>query len=184
MSLRQTDDKPAPAWNIEPVANGLSRVELPDGRVLAFHDAQVVGFNLFEAQRRASRGARARSQAVAGLYSRDDGTWEVSDPLMELDFVGDLAAGVLLANAALEGLADDLAVTDWSSIRGELWEKLVRLRGLRAGLVSPRPVAEDPGIFGLLMRGDADTCAEDAIALVRALRPELAPEVLLQSPIT
>src|SRR4051812_38070000 len=135
---------PIAARNIEPVANGVSRVELPDGRVLAFHDAQVVGFNLFEAQRRASRGARARGQAVAGLYGRDDGMWEVSNPMKELDFVGDLAAGVVLSNAALDGLANDAALTDWSSIRGELWEKLVRLRSLRAGLVSARPVAEDP----------------------------------------
>jgi hypothetical protein len=61
--------------------------------------------------------------------------------------------------------------------------RLVRLSGLRDGLVSPRAVPEDPGIFGRFLRGDADTCAEDAIAVVRALQPELAPAYPLQSPL-
>jgi hypothetical protein len=148
--------------------------------VLAFRDAEVVGYNLFEAQRRAGRGARGRGQVVAALYRRDDGMWEVSDPIRELDFIGDLAAAVLLSCAALDGLGDH--TTDQLERGSALRGKVARLRGLRDALVRPSPGAEGPGIFGLLLRGDADTCADDAIAVVRALRPELAPAALLQSP--
>ena len=57
----------------------LSRVELPDGRVLEFRGENVVGFNLTEAQRHARRGARARRLALTDLYRRDDdGVWRIA----------------------------------------------------------------------------------------------------------
>jgi hypothetical protein len=118
---------------------------------------------------------------IAGLYRRDDGMWEVSDPTKELDVMGDLAAAVLLAYAAVEGLANQ-AIAEPGEVSisgGALWERLMRLRRLHDALVRPRPVPEDPGIFGHLMRGDADTCAEDAIAVASAVRPELTPPLLL-----
>jgi hypothetical protein len=197
------------------------RVELPDGRVLAFRGSQVVAFNLFEAQRRARRGTRTRRQAVADAYRRDDGTWEISDPNEELDLMSDLAAAVLFSYAALEGLGnltieelDPAAIVEverdgktievsrgrmehtlsvWEklslvvpaftgkpSIAGTaLWDRLMRLRRLHDALVHPRSPVGTPGILGLLMRGDADTCAEDAIAVVRTVRPELLPTALL-----
>lgn len=40
------------------------RVELRDGRVLAFGGVSVVGFNLAEAQRHARRGTRIRQRAT------------------------------------------------------------------------------------------------------------------------
>jgi hypothetical protein len=161
----------------------LSRVELPDGRVLAFRDVQVVGFNLFEAQQRASRGAHGRSQVIAELNPRDDGMWQVSDPVKGMDFVGELAAAVLLSYAAVEGLGKyAIDQMEQGAIGGVLWDKFVRLRRLRDELVRPRPAPQDSGILGRFMRGDADTCAEDAIAVVRALRPEFAPAMLLQAP--
>jgi hypothetical protein len=56
---------------------------------------------------------------------------------------------------------------------GVLSDKLARLCRLRDALL------EDPQVIGLLMRGDADTCADDAIAVVRALRPEFLPPDLV-----
>jgi hypothetical protein len=56
-----------------------------------------------------------------------------------------------------------------------LSERLVRLWRLRDGLVRPQPAPEGPDIFGMLVRGDADSCADDAMAAVRALRPEFLP---------
>ena len=202
----------------------VSRVELADGRVLAFRGAQVVGYNLFEAQQHARRGVRARRHAVANLHRRDDGTWEISDPTEELDLARNLGAAVLLSYAALEGLGnhtiDEMrkdatvelerdgetitlgreemwvlsvpeklsvvvpAFTEKPSIEGTaLWGKVERVCSLRDGLVSRalRPVAQDPEVLGRLYRGDADSCAEDAIAVVRALRPELLPPVLLDA---
>jgi hypothetical protein len=202
-------------------ALAILRVELRDGRVLALRDPQVVGFNLFEAQRRARRGGRTRRQAVADLFRRDDGTWRISDPMTELDLVSDLAAAVLFSYSALEALGNDTieqlkpsasvhverdgqrlavrrdrmeemlsvpeklsvvvpAFTGKPSIRGTaLWRRLMRICRLREGLALPIDRApNDPGIFGPLIRGDADRCADDAIAAVRTLRPELLPPVL------
>jgi len=203
----------------------VSQVELPDGRVLAFRGAQVVGYNLFEAQWHARRGVRARSHAIANLHRRDDGTWEISDPTEELDLARNLGAAVLLSYAALEGLGNHTieemrqdatvelerdgetitlgrekmervlsvpeklsvvvpAFTGKPSIEGTaLRGKLERLCSLRDGLVNRalHPVAQDPEILGRLYRGDADSCAEDAIAVVRALRPEFLPSVLLDA---
>jgi hypothetical protein len=203
----------------------VSRVELPDGRVLAFRGAQVVGFNLFEAQWHARRGARTRRHAVGNLHRRDDGTWEISDPTEELDVARDLGAAVLLSYAGLEGLGNRtieemrkdatveferdgetitlgrdqmervLSVPEKLSVvvpaftrkpsieGGALWGKLERICSLRDGLVggASHRVAQDAEILGRLYRGDADTCAEDAIAVVGALRPEFLPSILLDA---
>lgn len=142
----------------------LSRLELPDGRVLAFRGEHVVGFNLIEAQRHARRGARARCEALADLYHRDDGLWGIGDPNNELDLLSELAAAVLFASAAVEALGNDSG--------GELSTQVDRLRRLRDELVHPQA---GPAVFGRLLRGDADTCAEDAIAVVKARRPDLLP---------
>lgn len=148
----------------------LSRVELPDGRVLAFRGDDVVGFNLIEAQRHARRGARARRQAVTNLYRRDDGLWGIGDPNNELDLLSDLAAAVLFSSAAVEGLGN---------VSGRrLSDKVVRLRRLHDAIVHPQAGPGDGAVFGRLLRGDADTCAEDAIAVVSALRPDLLPAEL------
>jgi hypothetical protein len=143
----------------------MPQVELRDGRVLAFGGTPVVGFNLAEAQRHARRGARTRQQAIADVYRRDDGAWGVGDPNKELDVVSDLAAAVLFSHAALEGLRAS--------------ERLPHARDLHDGLVHPRPGPDDTAVFGRLLRGDADTCADDAIAVVRALRPDLLPSDLI-----
>ena len=82
------------------------RVELPDGRLLAFRGDQVVGFNLIEAQRHASRGTRTRLKAMEELYRRDDGMWGIGDPSTEIDLFSDLAAAVLFSFAAVDGLGD------------------------------------------------------------------------------
>jgi hypothetical protein len=87
------------------------------------------------------------------------------------------------------------AFTEKPSIRcGVLWGKLIRICRLHDGLVRPidgdsdairedgrrsRPDPNEPGIFGLFLRGDADACAEDAIVLVSALRPEFLPPDLI-----
>lgn len=89
------------------------------------------------------------------------------------------------------------AFTGTPSLKGDaIWGKFVRLRRLRDGLVHPknrgsnplrsgtpdlRPDPRDPGIYGQLMRGDGDTCAEDSLALVRALRPEFLTEHVMES---
>jgi hypothetical protein len=145
----------------------LSRIELPDGRVLAFRGEHVVGFNLIEAQRHARRGARTRQEAVTDLYRRDDGLWGIGDPSKELDLVSELAAAVLFSAAALDGLG--------SNGGGALSGSVVRLRRLRDELVHPHVGPDDMSVFGRLLRGDADTCADDAIAVVKALRPDLLP---------
>ena len=145
----------------------LSRVELPDGRVLAFRGDDVVAFNLIEAQRHARRGARARREAVTDLYRRDDGLWGIGDPNNELDLLSDLAAAVLFSCAAVEGLGNVSG--------GKLSNKVVRLRRLRDELVHPQAGPDHMAVFGRLLRGDADTCADDAIAVVKALRPDLLP---------
>jgi hypothetical protein len=129
----------------------------------------MVTFNLIQAKRHARRGARTRRDAVAQLYRRDDGMWGIADPSSELDLFSDLAAAVLFSFAAVEGLADAAA--------GALPE-LVRLRRLRDGLVGTQAEPGDTTIFGRLLRGDADSCADDAIAYVRALRPDLVPSEL------
>jgi hypothetical protein len=148
-----------------------SRVELPDARVLAFRGEGAVGRNLAEARRLAHRGVRARDQAIAELYRRDDGVWEIIDPGKELDLMSDLSAAILFSYAAIEGIADPaVAGIGEADGLGETW---LRLCSLHDGIVG-----RHPGIFGRLMRGDADTCAEDAIALVRALRPRLLPSVM------
>ena len=66
---------------------------------------------------------------------------------------------------------------------GALWAKLERICSLRDGLVggASHRVAQDAEIIGRLYRGDADTCAEDAIAVVGALRPEFLPSILLDA---
>jgi hypothetical protein len=142
---------------------------LPDGRLLEFRADQVVGFNLIEAQRHARRGARTRREAIEELYRRDDGMWGIGDPSSEMDLFSDLAAAVLFSFAAVEGLGDPA-----SGPRPEL----VRLRRLRDGLVGAGAGPRDTAIFGHLLRGDADTCADDAIAYVSALRPDLVPSEL------
>lgn len=208
------------ARHVDTVA--VSRVDLPDGRVLALHGAAVVGFNLVEARRLARRGARTREQAIDDVYRREDGLWEVSDPNQELDLVSHLAAAVLFSYAALEGVgnctiaelrpdvtaeverdgetievardrmeavltvAEKLSVvvptfTARPFMKGcVLWDGFGRLSRLRDGLVHPRSASDDLGIFGRLLRGDADSCADDAVDLVRALRPELLPSDLLR----
>ena len=133
----------------------------------------VVAFNLTEAQRRAAAGTRTREAAIADLYRRDDGTWGLSDPVKELDLVTDLAAAVLFAYAAIEGLGDQ--VLEQIERGGTVWRRLTRLSELRDQLVHPRSGATGIRIFGRLIRGDADGCAEDAWEVVRALRPELLP---------
>ena len=145
------------------------RVELPDGRLLAFRGDQVVGFNLIEAQRHARRGARTRREAFEELYRRDDGMWGIGDPSSEMDLFSDLAAAVLFSFAAVEGLGDPATGTR---------PELVRLRRLRDGLVGAAAGPRDTAIFGRLLRGDADSCADDAIAYVSALRPDLVPSEL------
>jgi hypothetical protein len=145
------------------------RVELPDGRLLAFRGDQVVGFNLIEAQRHARRGARTRLKAIEELYRRDDGMWGIGDPSSEIDLFSDLAAAVLFSFAAVEGLGDPP-----SGGRPEL----VRLRRLRDGLVGAGAGPGDTAIFGRLLVGEADSCADDAIAYVSALRPDLVPSEL------
>lgn len=80
------------------------------------------------------------------------------------------------------------------SIKGnKLWQRFVIVRRLRDALVHPKdrgqgrrapgesPNPKDPGIYGQLIRGDADTVADDAIAMVRALRPEFMPEHVLKA---
>ena len=149
---------------------GRSRVELPDGRALAFRGDHVVRFNLFQAQLHARRGSRTRREAVADLYRNDDGLWRIGDPSKELDLLSDLAAAVLFSAAALEGLGN---AGDWT-----LSDGAVQVRRLRDELVHPRGVLDNAVVFGRLLRGDADTCAEDAIAVVRAVRPDLLPTEL------
>lgn len=129
--------------------------------MLAFGGVPVVGFNLAEAQRHARHGARTRQQALADVYPRDDGAWGIGDPNKELDVVSDLAAAVLFSYAALEGVGAG--------------GRLPGLRGLHNGLVRPPSGPDDVAILGRLLRGEADSCGDDAIAVVRALRPELLP---------
>jgi hypothetical protein len=215
----------------------VSPVELQDGRVLAFHGPQVVAFNLFEAQRYAARGAKARSALLGNLYRREDGWWGIRNPSKGLDCARDLATAVLFSYTALEGLGNHTIdqldedaslqiardgekivisrdrmertlsisqklsdaiplLTGKPSLKGDaLWAKFVRLRRLRDGLVHPKnrgsnplPLAEagspdpkDPGIYGQLLRGDADTCAHDAVELVRTLRPEFLPPHVVEA---
>jgi hypothetical protein len=160
-----------PGGDVPTDADIESRVELPDGRVLAFRGEGTVARNLAEARRLARRGVRARDQAIAELYHRDDGVWEIIDPEKELDLMSDLSGAILFSYAAIEAIADPAVVRigDPDAL-GETW---LRLCSLHDGLVGGHP-----GIFGRLMRGDADTCAEDAIALVRGLRPGLLPSVI------
>jgi hypothetical protein len=215
----------------------VSPVELPDGRVLAFHGPQVVAFNLFEAQQHARRGTKARRLLLGNLYRHED-LWRIRDPRKGLDCVRDLATAVLFAFTALEGLGNHTIdqmepdasveverngeavvvtrdrmertlsvaeklniaiplVTGRPPLKGNaLWGKFVQLRRLRDALVHPKdrgsnpilnddpqpgPDPKDPGIYGLLMRGDADLCAEDAISLVRALRPEFLPSHVVEA---
>jgi hypothetical protein len=139
----------------------LSRTTLPDGRVVAFRGAEIVTLNLFEAERHARRGAITRDQALSHLYQLEDGTWTYTDP--NLDFVGDLAAAVLFSYAAVRGVADHAR----SELAGPLSQKLARLCSLHDKLLHSGEV------LGLLIRGEADTCAEDALAVVTALRPDL-----------
>lgn len=210
----------------------VSPIELSDGRVLAFHGPQVVAFNLFEAQRHARRGSKARRQLLGNLYRGEDEMWRMRDPRKGLDCVRELATAVLFSLTALEGLANHTidqmepeatveverdgetvvvprdrmervlsvseklhiaipAFTGKPSLKGDaLWSKFVRLRRLRDALVHPKhrgsnpiraedrdpgPDPTEPGIYGMLMRGDADDCAENAISLARALRPEFFP---------
>jgi hypothetical protein len=165
VSVSQTDREPRP--------RDVSSVDLPDGRALAFGGVPVVSFHLSEAQRHAGRGVRSRHQAIADLYPHDDGTWRVSDPNKELSVMSDLAAAVLFSAAAFEGL-------DSQSFRAmdrhrPLWKRVIALFQLREGLVRPLGAAGATDVFGRLIRGDADTCADDALEVVRALRPELAP---------
>jgi hypothetical protein len=217
----------------------VSPVELSDGRVLAFHGPQVVAFNLFEAHAYAERGRKARLKLLANLSRRDDGWFALPDPRKGLDTVRDLAAAVLFAFTALEGLGNhtidqlpadatiefkgsegelvvvprdrmernlsvsqklDLVIpkfTGQPSLKGDtIWRDFVRLRRLRDGLVHPKnrgsnpidssdgepgPDPGNPGIYGMLMRGDADSCADDAIALVRRLRPEFLPDHVVKA---
>jgi hypothetical protein len=151
----------------------LAYVDMPDGRALAFGAVPVVTFNLTEAQRRASRGARTRQEAVAEIYRRDDGSWGLSDPVKELDLVSDLAAAVLFAHAAVEGLGDQ--ALERIDRRAPVGRMLAHLRDLRNELVRPSSGTGGVAIFGRLIRGDADTCAEDAVEIVRAVQPDLLP---------
>ena len=151
----------------------VARAEVPDGRVLALGAVPVVQFNLTEALRHASRGARTRQDAVADIYSRDDGTWGLSDPVKELDLVSDLAAAVLFAYAAIEGLGDQ--ALERLDRRGRAWRKLAHLTELHRELVRPRSGSHGVAIFGRLIRGDADSCADDAVEVVSAVRPDLLP---------
>ena len=75
-------------------------------------------------------------------------------------------------SAAVEGLGNVSG--------GTLADKVVRLRRLRDELVRPQAGPDHAAVFGRLLRGDADTCADDAIAVVKALRPELLPAELRQ----
>ena len=159
-----------PGGDVPTDADIESRVELPDGRVLAFRGEGAVSRNLAEARRLAHRGVRARDQAIAELYRRNDGVWEIIDPEKELDLMSDLSGAILFSYAAIEGIADPAVVGIGEEALRETW---LRLCSLHDGLVGG-----DPGIFGRLMHGEADTCAEDAIALVRWLRPELLPSVI------
>jgi hypothetical protein len=135
----------------------LSRVELPDGRVVVFRPADVVTLNLFEAERHARRGAIGRRRALRDLYRLEDGTWTLTD--RNVDFVGDLAAAVLFSYAAVRAVLDDTR----AELDGPLAETLVRLCRLHDELLH-----SDEAV-GLLIRGDADGCAEDALAVVTAL---------------
>ena len=84
-----------------------------------------------------------------------------------MDLLSDLAAAVLFSSAAVEGLGD---VGDRA-----LSKKVVRLRRLRDDLVRPEAGPDRTAVFGRLLRGDADSCAADAIAVVKAVRPDLLP---------
>jgi hypothetical protein len=141
----------------------VAQIELPDGRLLAFGGVPVVAFNLAEAQRHARHGARTRRQALADVYRRDDGAWGIADPKKELDVVSALATAVLFSYAALQGIGAG--------------DRLPDLRRLHQDLVSPRSRPDDEAILGRFLRGDADSCGDDAAAVVGALRPELLPSV-------
>jgi hypothetical protein len=89
--------------------------------------------NLAEARRLAHRGVRARDQAIAELYRRDDGVWEIIDPEKELDLMSDLSAAILFSYAAIEGIADPAVAGIGEA--GGLRESWLRLCSLHDGLV-------------------------------------------------
>lgn len=70
------------------------------------------------------------------------------------------------------------AFTGRESAKGSAeWRGFVELRRLRDELVHVKeraysPDPKDPAIFGRLIRGDADRCDRDALALIDKLRPE------------
>ena len=81
----------------------------------------------------------------------------------------------------MPGAGHGRGATLWSSSTAAATSappELVRLQQLRDGLVGARAGPRDTAIFGRLLRGDADTCADDAIAYVSALRPDLVPSGL------
>jgi hypothetical protein len=73
-------------------------------------------------------------------------------------------------------------LTGAPSIKGtKAWERYVHLRRMRDNLVhvKQRGYSKDPDeptVFGMLLRGDASDCVEDAVAVVDALRPDWLTE--------
>jgi hypothetical protein len=73
-------------------------------------------------------------------------------------------------------------VTGEPSVKGTVfWDRFVRLRRIRDALVHIKQGgysndADHPSEFGMLLRGDADDCVLDAIALVLKLNPECLSE--------
>jgi hypothetical protein len=85
----------------------MSPVQLPDGRVLAYHPPQPVAFNLVEAKRHRDRGARQRRAILGNLKAPDaNGHSRPQDSAAVIDCLSDLVGAVLHAFAAIESLAN------------------------------------------------------------------------------
>ena len=67
--------------------------------------------------------------------------------------------------------------TGGRSLKGQSnWRELTALKRLRDAIVHPKSRgsssdADEPGIYAMLMRGDGDTAAADAVAIVEAADP-------------
>lgn len=84
-----------------------SPVRLSDDRLIVWYPPQAVAFNLIEAKKYCTRGARQRRAIMGNLGARNEpGTYQPANPQSTLDCIADLSAAVLFSFAAIESLAN------------------------------------------------------------------------------
>jgi hypothetical protein len=121
---------------------GVSPVNLGDGRTLIWPSPQPIAFNLVEAKRFATRGARERRKLMSQLKPRaGDGRYSPPFRRETIDAISDLQSAVLGAFTAIESFAnhaidrlievdgEEVEVTraDGEKVRGEALVRNLRL---------------------------------------------------------